>query len=326
MTGVATKVLYITGSGRSCTTLLGHILGQAEGFCFIGEAMHGGRGLSTRRCGCGVALPDCPFWQTIRREAGDGPVGDDRQFFGLGRLARWRHLPLTLLPDGHRRLRTLYGDHWHRSQRLYAAVAAESGAEVIVDSSKAVPYGRMLSLMPAMDVRVVHLVRDSRAVAYSWSRLKPAPDRFDDAHMRRRPRGLAASFWLASNVGAEVCFGRRPGRYLRLRYEDFVEHPRESVDRIVRMVTERSVELPFIDGCRVELRPTHSVCGNPDRLQTGPVELRDDKEWKTAMRLADRRFVGALTWPLLVRYGYGAARSRGGTSTILDSRGARPAS
>ena len=35
-----TGVLYITGSGRSGTNVLGHILGQVEGFCFVGGAMY----------------------------------------------------------------------------------------------------------------------------------------------------------------------------------------------------------------------------------------------------------------------------------------------
>ena len=43
-----TKVLYIAGSGRSCTTLLGHILGQVPGFCFIGEAMYAWRVIGDR--------------------------------------------------------------------------------------------------------------------------------------------------------------------------------------------------------------------------------------------------------------------------------------
>ena len=54
----------------------------------------------------------------------------------------------------------------------------------------------------------------------------------------------------------------------------------------------------------IDLRPTHSISGNPDRLRTGPVEIRLDDEWRTGMSRADHRFVTALTWPLLLRYGY----------------------
>jgi hypothetical protein len=60
----------------------------------------------------------------------------------------------------------------------------------------------------------------------------------------------------------------------------------------------------------VTLAPTHSVKGNPDRFRTGPIEIRLDDEWRRAMRPRDRRVVTALTWPLLLRYGYAAGRAR----------------
>ena len=299
-----TRVLYIAGSGRSFTTLLGHILGQVEGVTYVGEAMYGGESLAARRCGCGVALSACPFWLAVRDAAGEGRRLEAPEFFGLGRYARWRHVPWSLLPGGRRRLEARYGEHWHGCRRLYETVAALSGAEVLVDSSKSLPYGRMLSLIPGLDVRVVHLVRDPRAVAHSWNRFKPAPDRFSAPFMGRRARGRAALFWMASNAGAELFFRQRRGAYLRLRYEDLAERPRESIDRIVRLATDRAVRAPFVDARTVRLRATHSISGNPDRLQTGLVEVRPDLRWKTAMPAADRRVVTALTWPFLVRYRY----------------------
>jgi len=304
MSGPRTRILFIGGCGRSGTTLLGQILGQAEGFCFVGEAMYGWRSLSTRRCGCGVRASECDFWRAVRRQAGAGRLLEEPEFFGLGRLARWRHLALTFTPDCERRLATLYGEHWQGCERLYAAIAAVSGAEVIVDSSKAVPYGRMLSLMPGLDLRVVHVVRDARAVVYSWKRLKPAPDRFENPYMTQQERGPGVLFWIMSNLGAELFLPGLPDRYLRLRYENLVARPHESVGRILRMATERPVDVPFADARTVGVGPTHSIAGNADRLRTGPVELRCDDEWKTGMSRADRRFVTALTWPLLLRYGY----------------------
>jgi hypothetical protein len=86
--------------------------------------------------------------------------------------------------------------------------------------------------------------------------------------------------------------------------KDLIARPREWLDRILRMVAGRPVELPLIDERTIDLRPSHSVKGNPDRLRTGPVELRLDDEWKTRMGPADRRVVTTLTWPLLMRYGY----------------------
>lgn len=303
MTG-PTRILYVTGSGRSGSNLLGHILGQVDGFSFVGEAMYAGASLVARRCGCGVPLSECEFWLAARRGPEGGRLLPAPEFFGLGRLARWRHLPLTLWPGAGRRLEGRYGAHWEGAARQYARVAALSGAEVIVDSSKAVPFGRALSLAPGLDVRVVHLVRDARAVAYSWRRLKLAPDRFHARHMARREPGLASLMWLASNLGAESLLRPVAARWLRLRYEDLVARPRESVERVLRLATDRPVAAPFVGERTVRFRATHSVAGNPDRMRTGPVVVQPDDEWKRLMNPADYRLVTGLTWPLLRRYGY----------------------
>ena len=316
MTTARTTVLFITGAGRSCTTLLGHILGQIKGFCFVGEASHAWRMVGDRICGCGTRLEECDFWATVRRRAGVRHVPPPSEFFALGRLARWRHLPLTFLPGRERRLESRYGPSWKACERLYEMAAAVSGAEVVVDSSKSVPYARALDLLPGLDVRIVHLVRDARAVAHSRRQPKPVPDR-GGLYMEQRAPFWSALSWNVSNAGAEL-FCRAPGRYVRLRYEDLAEHPRDAVERILRLVSlprssqapaaragaRGSLDLPFVDERTVELGPTHSLKGNPDRLKTGPVEVKLDARWKTEMTLADRRLVTALTWPLLARYGY----------------------
>jgi hypothetical protein len=200
MTTARTTILFIAGSGRSCSTFLGHILGQIKGFCFVGEAIHAWRVIGDRICGCGVPLEDCDFWTTVRRTAGGGRVPPPSEFFALGRLARWRHLPLTFLPDRDRRLESRYGQSWKGGERLYEVAAAVSGAKVIVDSSKSVPYARALDLLPGLDVRVVHLVRDARAVAHSWARLKAAPDRATQYMAQRAPLRSAVN-WNITNVG-----------------------------------------------------------------------------------------------------------------------------
>jgi hypothetical protein len=318
MKGARIKILYIAGCGRSGSSILGHVLGQAKGFCFVGEAMWGTpKPHATRLCGCGLPLSRCDFWKAVRQQIGlESGAVEAPEFFGLGRLARWRHLPLTFSSNHDRRLEALYGERWRSCQRLYPAIAAASGAEVIVDSSKSIPYARMLGLVSELDLHVVHLVRDARAVAYSWQRLKPTPDRSERPNLSRRKPANSAVLWATSNLGVELFCRRAPDRYLRLRYEDFVTQPRESVDRILRMVTRHPLALPWQGERVLDLTATHSVAGNPDRLETGPVELRLDARWATAMRPADRSVVTALTWPLLLRYGY----LRRGTRAAGDSR------
>jgi len=61
------KVLYITGWGRSGSTILDNIMGQIDGFFSVGELRYiWDRNLiENRLCGCGVPLEECPIWSQI---------------------------------------------------------------------------------------------------------------------------------------------------------------------------------------------------------------------------------------------------------------------
>jgi len=95
------------------------------------------------------------------------------------------------------------------------------------------------------------------------------------------------------------------GRSVRVRYEDFVRQPRATLERVVAMLAERPSELPLRDERTVMLGSNHTMLGNPARFVTGEVELRDDAEWRHHLPATDRAVVTAITWPLLLRYGYG---------------------
>jgi len=187
---------------------------------------------------------------------------------------------------------------------LYRALHDQTNCRVIVDSSKSPVYARLLGRVPELDVYVIHLVRDPRATAYSWSRVKPLPDFSDDRSMIRQTALVSARRWLRWQVGIELLWNRRQGRYLLLRYEDFVRNPQASLERILNLVEETPQTLPFVDENAVRLSQTHSVSGNPTRFKTGVVELRHDQEWLDRIRKVDRLSVTALTWPLLLRYRY----------------------
>ena len=179
---------------------------------------------------------------------------------------------------------------------------------MIVDSSKLPLYGRVLGEISGVERYVVHLVRDPRAVAYSWLRKKRrTPDKQSHAYMPQHHPFKSSLEWDLCNVAAEGLRDEAPGRYSMLRYEDFVAEPRPAVESILRLVGEEPRSLPFVSEREVELRgPNHNVGGNPIRFRTGVVELRPDREWITGMKSGDRRLVTALTLPLLARFGYGA--------------------
>jgi hypothetical protein len=176
---------------------------------------------------------------------------------------------------------------------------------VIVDSSKRSSYAVLLSLLPFADLRVAHLVRDSRAVAYSWQRTKESPAVVGGRLMPRMSPAKVSRVWSVQNYSYSFLSGF--ARLSRLRYEDFVDDPTfylaETLSR-VGFDDEAGSLHNVVRGREISLSVDHTVSGNPSRFRTGKIELRLDEEWKGKMRGADKNVVTALTAPLLLKYGY----------------------
>ena len=301
------KILYVVGLGRSGSTILSNSLGQIGGYFSAGELnfIWKHNVLENRLCGCGRPFRECPVWARVMDEAFGGMDGvDAREMMRLQASGtRTRHIPLMLAPRGERVLKERLEKLLINYRNLYEAIGSVTDSRVIVDSSKEPAHGYAMSLVPGVDFRVVHLIRDPRAAAYSWLKKKPQPDSEEIEHMVRFSPAKSSALWDSWNASAEALWRRTPEKYLRIRYEDFVADPRESLERILGLVGV-TAELPLAGERGVRLGVSHTVSGNPNRFDTGAVELRPDHEWISSMNPRDRTLVTALTLPLLSHYGY----------------------
>lgn len=300
------KVLNIAGSGRSGSTILGNVLGQLDGYLHVGELCYvWNRGVVRNvLCGCGAAFRDCDVWSR---------VFDDPQLNESERLAtrlarvpraagRWLPLILTAPRTSLKWSRDL-AFYVERLGALYQAIQRATGCDVIIDSSKVPLHSFLLSLLDDVDVYFLQLVRDPRAVAYSWQRKQLRSDDQPGRQtlMTRVGVGKSAVKWDVANITMEVC-RRRQARVRTMRYEDFVQSPRSAVEQLAVYVGEARDQLPFVSESEVIMGPTHTIWGNPNRLNTGPVRIQLDDQWTHRMRWASRWVVTSLTWPLLSRY------------------------
>ncbi|MBA3474563.1 MAG: sulfotransferase [Rubrobacter sp.] len=309
--GGRVKVLYVAGLGRSGSTLLGNVLGQVEGFVPVGEVRSIWEyGLSLNKvCACGALFDDCEMWRPVMDEAFGGKDGlDPRKMIRLREgWARTRHIPLVLAPPGRRLIEWRLAEYLDGLERLYRAVLTTTGGRVIVDTSKFPSYGFVLGMVPSVDLRVVHLVRDPRAVAYSWQQKRLQPDPENPEYMDRYSPMGSSLRWMARNLGTEAFWRRSPKNYLLLRYEDFVAEPQRTIRRILGLVQEETALLPHVSEHEVELGVNHNIWGNPSRFRTGKVEVRPDREWASRIDTGDARVTTFLTFLLLIRYGYSLA-------------------
>ena len=168
-------------------------------------------------CGCGNRLSYCMFWQDVL----------DRSF-GVERPESLEYLQSirSSLKRIHRlvgALRSAHSSGYARNGYLrkvlevYRVIQDVSGAAWIVDSSKLPSFAYLLSLTKDINLSILHLVRDPRAVAFSWKR------RAINGH--RASIWKAPILWTLRNRAAYAFKRYSTVPYSLIRYEDFVSHP-----------------------------------------------------------------------------------------------------
>jgi hypothetical protein len=332
-------VIFIGGSGRSGSTLIERVLDQLPGISSVGETVQIWEQALARAepCGCGLPLTACPFWAEVGKVAFGGwdeldnsrmirlktSVDRTKRLLGLMLLGR---KPWT--PAG-RRLAVLAEDYARPYAALYQAISAVSGSPVIIDSSKRPMLAFCLGRVSGLDLRVIHVVRDSRAVAYSWTKVVPRPEAagghaglkgnaagpagMADAstHMGTYSPARIAMRWNILNVAFQVLAARGVPT-LRVRYEDFAADPARSVRRMADFAGGTDIPGDVADalaGNVVDLGVTHTAAGNPVRFRTGRMNIRTDDTWLSQLPARDRAVVWFLTAPLLAFYRYGRLTS-----------------
>ena len=290
-----TTVVYLSGFGRSGSTLVERMLGAAPAWVNVGELVDLARSVARtdELCGCGEPFSRCPVWTRVGEVAFGGWTDDvlDR----LARLqrsaARQRHLPGLLAP---RRPRVRCAVELRKAYAaVYRAVAEVTGSAVVVDASKGPALGAALAGAPGVDLRMLNVVRDPRAVAWSWRRHVDRPHATSGTdEMWRIPVHRSAAQWSALQLEVEAIAyaGRVP--VARIRYEDLVADPVADAGRPRRQRWAcRWVRGRPAGGRRRAggARPSHGLSGNPGRFRSGPCRCSATTRWATEMPASSPR-------------------------------------
>ena len=311
---VPVEVVFIGGTGRSGSTLLNQVLGAAPSHCAVGELNNIWRRSfgENHRCTCGKPFRDCEFWSDVTTRA-LGDV-DDTEIERIGALAasvqrRANTVQLVWPRLRRRRLRAALAEYETILNALYAAIADVSGCDVIIDSSKSPGYGCALAASSGIRVRLVHLVRDSRATAFSYAKKRSADGVDERALMPRHGSVYVALHWAFTQAFTTLS-ARQFERSASLRYEDFAEDPRKTITELGVQLGLDDAAAGFTSDTELHLPPDHSLWGNPSRFAGDVVEVRPDTKWRQGLPRRERWKVTALTLPWLIRYGYVHARAR----------------
>jgi hypothetical protein len=303
------RVLYVAGWGRSGSTLLSYILADLPGFVPVGELRYLWSAIANGElCGCGEPVLTCAFWQEVGMRAfGGWNETDVEEMVELDHLLFARpRVALLAVPSLSRRYTRALERYLERVDALYAAIRAVAGGYV-VDSSKDPPYAFVLSRAAGVQLSVVHLVRDSRASAFAWTKDKRRPEvTHGTAYFPKYGPLHSSILWLGGNLVLHLL-----PRQL-LRYEELARAPRQEIERLLGTlgVEPALCDLSALERSEVRLGGEHTIRGNPIRFQTGRQGIRIDDQWRREMPPRRRALITLFTWPLLLHYGYFGSRAR----------------
>lgn len=302
-------VLFIGSVPRSGSTVISELLDEHPHMVNIGEMVHmWQRGVvDNDLCACGQPFSDCEFWTKVGEVAFGGwrHISGERMRTLQQRADRTRFIPALLMPRISRHMLTSIHQYGAVVARVLEAVREVSGAPIVVDTSKHVSTALLLRQIPQIDLRVVHLIRDPRGVAHSWSKqVQRTEVTGSSTEMDRLHPGRIGLRWLWFNW-AFSNMDRLGVPSMTIRYEDFVSDPQSSLDQLfefggVDKMAESllgGVEPPVLNG-------GHSVSGNPRRFERTPLEIRADETWRTGMQPRMRSLVALITKPMRRRYHY----------------------
>jgi hypothetical protein len=315
-----TKILYIGGYSRSGSTLLLRLLAEQPRVVAVGELFDVWERSYTQNqlCGCGQSFHECEFWIQVTAEAfgckpDDVPAAQLNQV--RARVQGHSRMPVLWLPYLRwPKYRREFREYGVLLRRVYEGIQTAAGSDVIVDSSKVPQYAWILAETEGIELHMVHLVRDSRATAFSWQRQRLRPEIISKkTYMDRHSLARSAAEWNMFNFLLRSRSSSYAS-YTVIKYEDLVTDPQRELRRVRKVLGDLGDAGESVgsgtDGS-VSLRVSHTASGNPGRFQTGEVAISLDSEWMSAMPRPARLIVTALTAPSLARYHYPLLVRRG---------------
>lgn len=194
------KVIAISGTGRTGSTLLSQLLSQDPAVFNLGQLRHLARAYADDApCSCGKSLQSCEIYGQIAPGNNLGEI--------LGEIAR------------------------------------KTGVTTFIDASKSPDFAMTLDGLADVDLYVLNLVRDPRAVACSWYRKK----RSVSALIKN------ARDWLRRQQQLESWKPELGERFMAVRYEDLATSPEETVRAIARWASIPVPDSLFAAADRVKL-------------------------------------------------------------------------
>ncbi len=208
------KIVYIAGYGHSGSTLYGVILGAAKGHLNAGELYRLGGNEAVPRFDAPLADPQL---EAVRKRLRAFVASNAQIRSSTGALES----VLSFRGNGSLVTASRYNKYW---QGIFDVIARETGAEILIDSSKTA-WGQLrrpqLLRQAGHDVSIIHLVKDPRSLMCSRETKKG------------RVIGLKSLLgWAMTNWGTWRLYSSWGPHYMVSFYEEFTASPQDELNVI----------------------------------------------------------------------------------------------
>jgi len=303
---VTTNVLLIAGAGRSGSTFLSQLLSQNDDCQNVGQIRHLPMSMHKGwQCSCGEALPLCRYWGQVAAQMvkahGSTAMEELRDGFAAfqktsNQTSNWSDTSVRrAISDAHPRFLELLTS-------LYRFASTEANNRVLIDSSKVPNLALALQLAEGINLHILNLVRDPRAVAVSWSKLVKKPD-----VLRQRARNWNKRVNMMQEL--QELAGEN---FLQLKYEDFASTPQPVLEQIQAWagLTQDTGFFTGPQSAEISWERTHLFPpANEEVLQKQAtnIEIRPASSWKSEAHAEVRKMAEEINFPKASKLGYSKA-------------------
>lgn len=296
-----TKIIYIAGYGRSGSTVLDMLLGNQQEIFGGGELWSFFQDITNgvTKCSCDQGLKECPVWNAVIQNI---LVDFDSSQFQNKSTIIERYNPIYRLGLSKKDTQ-LYGEVWGE---FFKSVGSVTSSEYVVDSSKTTYLTacrlKSMALYTDIPIKIIHLVRDPRAVMWSLCR---GDNKLMEENLPSKIRAATTKslvgWYIANRIASQLTHELEVSS-VTIRYEDLVNSTPKTIDHIANSLQLDLNDLSLKLKNSADIESGHGIAGNRTR-RNKTFKLKADMEWKTKLPKSSCQ-LAKLVAPLARSYGY----------------------
>jgi len=309
------NLIYIASNGFSGSTLLDVLLGAHPEIMTVGEIQLlpweiklGG----VDPCGCGLPVPECPFWKAVLNELGFNelkgtPIEFFRESHWGGKILRWKLLTKLLFKKDNR-LNQQILEYGYNNYLLFKAVLSAANRHLnkkpywIVDASK--DFYRMVYLKRSgyFNMKVIHLMKDPRNFVYTTIKgllSRRSIGNYSPTILRKAIR--MSGRWLVENWLIDFFCKKefKPDEIIKIKYESLAGNPEKTLKYICNFLEIKYTKEILENFINYE---NHGISGSEIRYERKDIYL--DEKWRYHLPGGYKLLTHVITFPLQKTFGY----------------------